>query len=126
VWKPERAAAMRILSESDPENRERLLIAAHLEDPERREALVSLAQYYYEHQSWEACFDYAKLALEIESKPLDYLCEEFAWGYLPYDLAAISAYNLGLTDEAKSYGQKALRMNPTDERLKNNLTYYES
>ena len=43
---------------------------------------------------------YATKALEITEKPLDYLCEDFAWGYLPYDLAAIASYHLGNFDDA--------------------------
>lgn len=126
VWKPERAAAMRLLAVSEPENRERWLLAAHLEDPSRREALVALSRYYYEQQAWEACLEYALLALEITEKPLDYLCEEFAWGSLPYDLAAISSYNLGNKKDARTYGRMAVDLNPSDERLSNNLTYYEA
>lgn len=124
TWKPERAASMRYLSKCEPENREKWLMAAHLEDPSRREPLVELAQFYYENEDWSACVDYALLALEIKSRPLDYLCEEFAWGSVPYDLAAIACYKLGIMDSAKAYGQEALRMNPTDKRLSDNLKFY--
>jgi hypothetical protein len=53
------------------------------------------------------------------------LCEEFAWGFAPYDYAAISAYNLGLFDKAVEYGDSALLLAPNDDRLINNLVYYE-
>lgn len=124
VWKPERAASMRYLATCEPENREKWLLASHLEDPARREPLVELARYYYESESWEACLDYAKLALEITEKPLDYLCEDFAWGYLPYDFAAISSFHLGNKADAWMYGQMAVELNPTESRLIDNLTYY--
>lgn len=124
VWKPERAASMRYLSKCEPENAEKWLIAAHLEDPSRREPLVELALHYYRLAAWGLCRENALLALEIKSKPLDYLCEEFAWGATPYDLAAIASYRLGLTDDAKVYGEEAVRLNPTDERLKDNLKFY--
>jgi hypothetical protein len=95
-----------------------------MEAPHRREAAVELAQYYYTQQNWKECLDWAKLALLVKEKPLDYLCEEFAWGDLPYDLAAISSYNLELYKEAAEYGALAQAANPSDQRLKDNLGYY--
>jgi glycosyltransferase involved in cell wall biosynthesis len=124
VWKPERAASMRYLAKCEPDNTEKWLIAAHLEDPSRRESLVELSLHYYHLSNWAACRENAVLSLEIKSKPLDYLCEEFAWGWLPYDLAAISSHYLGLVEDAKTYGEEAVRLNPTDERLKDNLKFY--
>jgi hypothetical protein len=67
---------------------------------------------------------YVEKALDIKDKPLDYLCEDFAWGSLPYDLASISCYNLKNIKLAISYGEKALELEPTNERLKNNLIHY--
>lgn len=96
------------------------------EDPGRREAVVEMAQLMYLNSSWEECFKFATNALEIKSKPLDYLCEDFAWGSLPYDLAAISAWNLGLKEDAKKYGELALSLDPLNSRLKDNLSYYKS
>ncbi len=123
-WAPERAASMRYLAKLEPENRESWLIKAHQEAPWRREALVELAQHFYQVESWASCNHFAKKAIEIKEKPLDYLCEEFAWGALPYDLAAISAYNLEQFNEAFRYGNIALQLDPTNDRLKTNLRYY--
>ena len=126
VWKPERAASMRYIAKmvgSDVE-REDWLLKAHGEDQGRREALVELAKHYYEQNMWEQCYQAATKALSIESKPLDYLCEEFAWGSDPWDYAAISAYRLGLFDKAVQYGTKALELNPNDHRLLTNLAFY--
>lgn len=125
IWKPERAASMRYLAKMHVEkDREDWLKKAHKEDPTRREALVELAQYYYETENWTSCYKAAKAALDIKEKPLDYLCEDFAWGYTPYDYAAISLYNLGRVKEAIEHGKKAIELNPTDERLKRNLEFY--
>jgi hypothetical protein len=65
------------------------------------------------------------MAIAISEKPLDYLCEEFAWGSMPYDLAAISAYHLGYKDKAIEYGLKAVSLDPNNERLSNNLNLYK-
>lgn len=125
IWKPERAASMRYLAKMHVEkDREDWLKKAHKEDPTRRESLVELAQYYYETENWTSCYKAAKAALDIKEKPLDYLCEDFAWGYTPHDYAAISLYNLGRVKEAIEHGKKAIELNPTDERLKRNLEFY--
>lgn len=123
VWKPERARSMRYLAEL--EDTEQWLFKAVAETPERREVWVDLAKYYYNQNSWQGCLWASERALEITDKPLEYLCEEFAWGFAPYDYAAISAYNLGMKDKAKEYGNKALLLAPDDARLINNLVYYK-
>jgi glycosyltransferase involved in cell wall biosynthesis len=123
-WAPERAASMRYLAKCDPANAREWLEKAVAEAPGRREPLVELAQYYYSRGDWQNCHYSAMDALHIEEKPLDYLCEEFAWNELPYDLGAISAYKLGFSEVAKSLGEKAAALNPNDERLANNLIYY--
>lgn len=122
VWKPERAASMRYLAKI--QDKESWLLRAVAECPDRREALVELSQHYYETQQFELCYAYATRALSIKNKPLEYLCEDFAWGYIPYDLAAISAYNIGLKDKSIEYGKKALELNPNDLRLAANMEWY--
>lgn len=124
TWGPERAASCRYLAKCRPEAADYWLEEAIDEAPGRREALVELAQYYYEQQDWRMCKDACYQAISIVEKPLDYLCEEFAWGPLPFDLLAISCYNLGDKKMAKKYGQKALDLNPGDERLARNMEFY--
>lgn len=126
VWRPERAASMRYLAKCEPDNKEEWLIKAHMESPERREALVELAQHFYSTESWGPCLHFAEKALAIKTKPLDYLCEDFAWGALPYDLAAISSYYDGYKDKALAYGKTALDLDPSNSRLKENMKFYIS
>lgn len=125
TWRPERAASMRYLAKCEPENRFEWLQKAIEEAPGRREALVEYAQYLYEKQDWAECYEIALDALKIKEKPLDYLCEDFAWGATPHDLAAISAYRMGLWQEALDHGSQAAELNPSDERLISNLNYYK-
>jgi len=124
TWAPERAASMRYLAKCEPDNKEEWLIKAHMESPNRREALVELAQHLYETESWASCLHFAEKAIAIEQKPLDYLCEEFAWGAMPYDLAAISSYNLGHKKLAYRYGGIALGFEPENDRLAKNMEFY--
>lgn len=125
VWGPERASSWRYLAKCEPEFAYDHLNNAINEAPGRREALVEYAQYFYNKQDWQNCYWACLDALRIEEKPLDYLCEEFAWGDLPYDLAAISAWNLGFREESIKYGELALSLNPNDKRLNTNLEFYK-
>jgi glycosyltransferase involved in cell wall biosynthesis len=124
VWKPERSASYRYLAKCEPQEAVGWLQRAALEDPTRRESWVSLALEFYNQKNWVGCYEMSLEALNITTKPLDYLCEEFAWNEIPYDLAAISSYHLGNKELALEYGTKAVELAPTDERLKNNLIYY--
>lgn len=123
VWKPERAASMMYLAKLEPSDREAWLLGAVDEDPNRREPMVSLALYYYENDDWDAAIYWAEKAIEIREKPLDYLCQEFAWGSVPYDILAVSYYHKRRGDQARKYGILAYLEQPTD-RLRNNLRHY--
>ena len=126
TWGPERAASYRYLAKCNPARAEEYLDLAHKEAPGRREAIVEMAQYHYEKQDWRMCKATCYMAISITEKPLDYLCEEFAWGPLPFDLLAISCYNLGDKKMAAKYGQKALDLAPDDERLARNMEFYKA
>jgi tetratricopeptide (TPR) repeat protein len=126
TWAPERAASMRYLAKLETDRAAEWLEKAIQQSPGRRESLVELAMHHYGHGNWQPCYDNATAALAIKEKPLDYLCEDFAWGALPWDLASISAFRLGKVSEAIEYGEKALELDPENERLKNNLTYYHA
>ena len=123
-WHPERAASHRYIAKMRPTAAEHHLFKAVAETPDRREPWVDLAKVYYERQDWQRCLLAVETALLIQEKPLDYLCEAEAWGWLPYDLGAISAHHLGDTDKAFEYGAAAISLNPTDDRLQSNLSFY--
>jgi len=126
VWRPERAASMRYIAKcSVGAEKEYWFKKAADEAPERREALVDLAQMYYEERRWKECLETCQRALNITQKPLEYLVEARAWGYLPYDYAAISAHYLHQKKLALKYGKKALELDPSNDRLQNNMKFYE-
>jgi glycosyltransferase involved in cell wall biosynthesis len=126
-WNVERAASMRYIAKcSEGQEREEWFIKAHEEAPDSREPIVDLSEYYYENENWIECLRYALKALDIKDRPEQYLNEARAWGALPHDLAAISLYNLGRKEEALTYGQQALMLDPNDERLKKNVEFYSS
>jgi tetratricopeptide (TPR) repeat protein len=124
TWAPERARALRYLYELT--GGVKYLWEAVVECPDRREGWVSLAKHYYNCEDWTTVAYAAEKALQIKEKPLEYLNEEFAWGYLPYDYAAISNYYLKNYEKAYGYGKMALELAPNDERLIKNMEWYEN
>jgi len=62
-------------------------------DTTRREGYVLLASYYFGKKRWNKVYKYAKLATEITKKRLDMATDNFAWGYLPYNLLAVGRNN---------------------------------
>jgi glycosyltransferase involved in cell wall biosynthesis len=125
TWKAERSSAMRYVAKcSVQQEKEQWLSKALKESPDRREPMVDLARFYYEKRDWEKCLKHSELAIAIKEKPLEYLCEEDAWGDLPFDLAAISSYNLNQFEKAFEYGKMAVDINPSEQRLSENLALY--
>lgn len=136
TWKPERAASMRYLGkiceilmnegEIEHDKAAYWFKRAVEEAPGRREPYVDLAKHYYNLAKWEECLENAEKALAITEKPLEYLCEAEAWGWAPYDYAAIASFRLLDYKKALEYGTKALELNSSDERLSQNLSFYAS
>lgn len=126
TWAPERAASCRYLAKCEPASAESWLLKAIKESPGRREALVEMALLMFQQERWGLCLERAKQALEIAEKPMDYLCEEFAWGSIPYDLVALSSYHLGDRNSAYRYGGIALGFEPENDRLARNMEFYKA
>ena len=124
TWDQERGAAMRFLSRVEPDKTEYWLIKALQECPQSRETLVKLCNFYFDQEKYDLAYTYGLNALKITEPNGGYLIESYAWNETVYDLIAISAYNIGLVDKARIYGTKALSMRPNDQRLINNLRYY--
>lgn len=129
TWGAERAFAMRLIGQA----REKVGdVAGGLawyrkgvaEAPERREPWVALAEACYRRALWPECLSAAMTAISITAFQTAWPVDADAWGYKPYDLAAIAAYRMGLTAFAVEYGRKALELAPEDERLKRNMAYY--
>jgi glycosyltransferase involved in cell wall biosynthesis len=129
VWKAERSAALRVLSEchlalGNDQEAESCLYKAAMEDPTARESWIALSDLFGKKHQWEESFAYAMKALKITNKTLVYTSDPNAWGYRPHDLAAIAAYRLGLCDIAIKHGKTALELAPDDERLRDNMNWY--
>ena len=126
TWNAERSSAMRYMAKClGGEEREKWLKKAVKEAPGRREPLVDMALFYFDENNWKDCLRYAKQATKIADKPLEYLCEDFAWGSIPFDLVAVSSYHLNYYSQALLFGKKAVKISPNNQRLLENLKLYE-
>mgnify|MGYP003813950643 FL=1 len=129
TWINERCYAMRLLGQcyENLNNSHTALMwyrRACAEAPGTREPWVDLAMFCYQKQMWAECYAAATNALRITKREFVYTCDPTVWGAKPYDLAAISAYHLGLYEAALSYGTEAAQLDPTDQRLANNVKFY--
>jgi len=120
----EKSFAMRMMAKCDQENEEEWLLQA-METFATRESILALANYYYKNQRWEECHLVALRSLQAKERNTGFLTEEWAWGHMPYDLIAVSAWRLGKYKEAYEYGKKALQIAPNNEQLKNNLDIFK-
>ena len=123
-WNPERASSHRYMAKMRPDAAEHHLYKAVAEDPTRRENWAELANLYRIREDWTACRAACEMAFRTKTKPTDYFCEPEAWGWQLHDNMAIACYHLGDHDEAWHHGTEAISLNPDDERLQANLTWY--
>ena len=63
--------------------------------------------------------------LRITNREAVYTCDPAVWGAQAHDLAAISAWHLGLRDIAMQQGQLAVDLEPENGRLQVNLRWYK-
>lgn len=124
-WPAEKARSMRYLAQCVPHEAEMWLYRAIAEDPNRRENWFDLALFYYRKQDWNACLSATLKALSFTERALDYMSESNVWGFMPYDLAALSYFYTGNKEKALEYGLKAIELEPSDQRLQSNLAFYQ-
>jgi len=130
TWENERCYAYRVMGRcynetGDWVNAEKAFQMAASEAPNTREPWCELALLCYRQQRWEECFAYAVRTLRITDRAAVYTCDPAVWGSQAHDLAAISAWHLGLKDLAVKQGQIACDMEPHDGRLAANLRFYK-
>lgn len=129
IWGAERAASLCFMADAHLALKQDhmglpLLLRAVIEDPLMREPWVALLNWAYRNSDWALGYWAAGRALAITQRPVSYINWAWAWGALPFDLGAICAYNLGLKDRALEWGHAALVLEPMNERLQENMTWY--
>ena len=129
TWQNERCYAMRLLGKAydalGQDGTEWFKKACN-EAPNTREPWIELAESYMAKKMWQECYTNALRALEIKDKALVYTMRPDVWGSLPYDLLALSSYYMNDKENAFKYGKIALELEPTNERLKTNLEFYQN
>jgi tetratricopeptide (TPR) repeat protein len=128
TWKNERAYAMRLLGDSeDALGRDGMswYRKGVAEDPTVRETWLALGEAAARRGMWAESYGAAKSALAITEQQFVYTMSPDSFTAKPFDMAAIAAHYLGLKEEALKYGEQALEMDPTNERLINNMKFYK-
>lgn len=130
-WSEEKSASMRYIANCYEAKGDLIQAKAWLyksigECPYVREPYTAMINLGYKEHNWPLVYAMVKSALSIKNSTGSYLVEPEGWSYLLYDYGAISAYRLGLYEEAKDYAIKALEFSPQDERLQNNLAIIEN
>lgn len=126
TWDAERAASMRFIGKcyghkGDASEAYRWLLRACAEATMEREPWVDLGGICYQRGDHLGCYHAMIRALEIKERPMTYICDPSAWGSLPFDLAGISAYYLGLYRESVELSAQAIKLSPHEERLLENF-----
>ncbi len=129
-WNEERCAAMRWIAVScrnlgKNDDAYGWYFRAIAEAPYMREPYVEFSKMCYALKDWSMTYFLAEEALKIKEKSKTFVNMGYAWDYTPYDLCAISSYNLGLFDRSVEYTKQALKHSPQDKRLKENLKFLE-
>jgi glycosyltransferase involved in cell wall biosynthesis len=125
-WPVERSEAMIYLSRMVDSRKLEYLQRALICSPERRQVWLELAHYYYNNQDWYGLLWTAGSGIAHSRRDHSYLDSADAWGNQLLDFGSIAAANLGWYSKATDWCQEALAMQPTDDRLKNNLQWMQS
>jgi glycosyltransferase involved in cell wall biosynthesis len=121
TWREERAEAMRCLARMQSDERMSWLDKARTEAPHRREVWLELAEEFHNREDWVNLFWACANGIERTRHTGSYLDDPHCWGSRLFELGAIACWHLDFMSRAVEWGQKALELDPANERLKNNL-----
>lgn len=126
TWKDERCASMRFIARcyvnlNRFEEARMWLDKAILEAPYLRDPYMERALLEYQQESWQEVEKYCLQTLEIKTHAKSYINEVFSWNNTVYDLLSLSYYYQNNKKQALKYIKLALKMEPNNERLQNNL-----
>jgi glycosyltransferase involved in cell wall biosynthesis len=121
-WTSERSQASIYLSQLDPDNAWKHLLKSISDAPKRKEAWLAACEHAFSKQSWNDCLWAALNGIPCNREG-SYLDLNSAYGSKLYDLGSIAAYYLGWKEKALELVDKAIELNPHDDRLKNNRKF---
>lgn len=125
TWKDERCASMRFIARSYKklgrvEESRMWYDKAINEAPYLRDSYVERGILEYELDNYKEASKYLNDALNINSHEKTYINEIFSWDNTIYDMLSICMFYLNRIDESLFYIDKAIDMEPNNERLINN------
>ena len=130
TWIDERCASMRFIARSyvaleryDEANM--WLDKAILEAPHLRDPLIEKAFLGYILKDWSTVITCCEKALKIDFRCKSYINEPFSWDNTVYDLLSLAHFYTGNINKALIYIEKAIDMNPNDNRLIQNKHFFE-
>lgn len=126
TWAPERAASMGYLAQAmdaigNPQAAHAYRMKAVIEAPWEREPWVDLLDAAYRRGEFALGVYAATQALRIATRPESYICRGEAWGVKPYDLGSLCAHKIGAHRQARLWAWEAVKLDPADTRLSENL-----
>lgn len=129
TWAAERSASMRFISRcylarGDQPEAMRWALRAVAEAPELRESWVQAEEAAYAGEDWPAAAFFGGKAVAVTKKSGCYINEERAWGAYPWDAMAYALYRLGDLEGAAAATERALELEPGNERLRGNMKFY--
>lgn len=129
-WKEEKSASMRFISRCyinldrlDEANMwldKAILQTPHLRDPYMEKAILA-----YKQKDFKTVKENCLKALKIKENKNEYINEIFSWDETPYDLLSLAYYYENDIEKAITNVNKALEINPNNERILNNKKIIE-
>lgn len=130
TWKEERSASMRFIGRCYARKKDfpssikwydlSIKEAPHLRDPYVEKALIM-----YNQNKYNDVIYLCEQALDIKQNKKEYINETFSYDETIYDLLSLCYYYKGNNELALFYINKALLINPTNERLKENKSFFK-
>lgn len=126
IWADERCASMRFIARcyknlGDFISARVWLEAAIKEAPHLRDSLVELALLYYDKNDWNNIIYYCEKAKDIPINYKTYINETFSFDETIDDLLSLAYYYKQDIAKAIEHANLALKINPNNSRIKNNL-----
>jgi len=94
--------------------------------PKEREMWLDLARYHFGRKQYTQALAACETGLQITKRPDHYLTTSDAWGFMLYELAALSATGLELKELAGRYIKSGIKVMPlAEDRLKSTADRYK-
>ena len=131
TWTEERAATMRYLAECCLWSGQKKLalrwaIRAMAEAPGRRENWYEVEKVSHHLEKWDVVVFAGRQCIQRTERSGACINDAEAWGAAPWDLLSIGLWHTGNKAGAITAAQKAVELEPDNDRLMKNLLFYSA